>query len=73
MIVYKCIKTKNEIHDYHILLTLDKTYKCLYDFTDIGGRLLLLTDDSGNSYYVPKELFISLDEERDIKLGKLLD
>ncbi len=73
MIVYKCIKTKNEIHDYHLLLTLDKTYKCLYDFTDIGGRLLLLTDDSGNTCYVPKELFISLDEERDIKLGKLLD
>jgi hypothetical protein len=73
MILYKCIKTKNGTHDYHFLLTLNKTYKCLYDFTDIGGQLLILIDDAGDTCYVPKELFISLDEERDIKLGKLLD
>lgn len=71
--VYKCIKTKNETHDYHLCLTLGNNYKCLYDFTDIGGRLLLLIDDAGNTCYVPKELFITLDEERDIKLGELLN
>jgi hypothetical protein len=48
-------------------LTIDKLYKVL-DINNIGYRIV---DDKERNYWYTKDLFYSIDEERDRKLNSL--
>jgi hypothetical protein len=48
-------------------LTIDKLYKVL-DINNIGYRIV---DDKERNYWYTKDLFYSIDEERDKKLNSL--
>jgi hypothetical protein len=70
--MYNTYKIKIEI-DYSIYLTIGKVYysdRCLIDGK--GFNMISIRDNLGFGRYVPQELFITIQEQRDINLEILL-
>jgi hypothetical protein len=50
------------------VLTIGKTYYCT---GKMMGDTLIGIDDKGNKHYLPKDLFITVEENRDRKIKKV--
>ena len=75
MVSIKCIDNT----EYITYLTIGKVYQ--YDPLDtmssyikakvIKGALIAVKDDKGDKHYLPKQLFITIQDDRNIKLKQL--
>jgi hypothetical protein len=64
-------KRVNASVSYENELTIGKTYYCIGNM--MGETLLGVIDNNGNSHYIPKELFITVEENRDKKIKDILN
>jgi hypothetical protein len=53
---------------YEDVLTIGKTYYCTGKM--MGDTLIGVIDDKGNQHYLPKDLFITVEENRDRKIKR---
>ena len=64
-------KRVNVSVSYENELTIGKTYYCIGNM--MGETLLGVIDNNGNSHYITKELFITVEENRDKKIKDILN
>lgn len=75
MVSIKCIDNT----EYITYLTVGKMYQydpldtmsSIYSPKHIKGSLIAVKDDRGHKHYIPKKLFITIQNDRNIKLKQL--